>query len=131
MHYVLSAARVLFVVGGQDNVRTLSSVELVGLDGTPTPSCDVADFPYPIKEGVMAVSKGAPIFCGGIDDSFLSRSDCHMYDKETNSWVPVAPMSAPRKGHSMVQVNDHDFFIVGKLGRISRLRSITTLLHSI
>ena len=117
--FTVASDLVLFAVGGTggDPQVVLDSVELVGLDGNPTPSCVIASFPYPVEDGVLATSDGVPILCGGGNDDVPSLDRCFKFVKADNSWVEGTEMSRPRSGHSAVQVNDKDFIIVGTLRR--------------
>ena len=113
--FPITARDILFVIGGSLAGVALSSAEIVdlGLQSRSAVSCAVADYPSPVKDATVARSNGAPVVCGG---STAEAQRCYKFDKGSNGWIRTPDMLESRaNGHAVVQINEQDFLITGKL----------------
>ena len=91
-------------------------------DSYPSCSTGLANFPVTVSEAVAALVQDSPVVCGGRD---LWSTDCHKYVASSGEWQHLASMTTQRAGAMVVQINEDDFWILGKKIKAKSKCSIT------
>ena len=105
----------MFGTGGVDSDGTRNTTWTIAFN-TSQASCSsgLPDLPVYSSEGVAARVNDMPVVCGGLDWTWIWPKKCHKFDAPSKSWVYLAEMAEQRAGAMVVQLNEAEFWVLGR-----------------